>query len=174
VVEPPTRQKPHPPLWMAAGSAASIRFAAEHGCHLILDQFAAIEVIGERIARYKAQLAAPSQMQVTVARDMQVTKSPAEKEAALARCRNGRQQILSVSRWPGQAGGSHILAYADSPEELEDNSLIGSPEEIFHKVEQLRKAGAEYLILSCGGSRESLRALAREIMPAFSAAAAVS
>ena len=28
IVEPPTHQKPHPPIWMAAGSAASIRKVA--------------------------------------------------------------------------------------------------------------------------------------------------
>ena len=36
------------------------------------------------------------------------------------------------------------------------------------KLEALRRAGIEYVILSCGGSRESLRRFAHEIMPAFS------
>src|SRR5499433_3861554 len=40
VVEPPPAQLPHPPLWVAAGSAPSIRRAAARGFNLILDQYA--------------------------------------------------------------------------------------------------------------------------------------
>jgi hypothetical protein len=36
----------------------------------------------------------------------------------------------------------------------------------------LRRAGVEYVIMSCGGSRESLRRFAHEIMPAFADAPA--
>src|SRR5881296_2794197 len=42
IVEPPTAQKPHPPLWMGAGSPDSIRTVAERGHNLLLDQFASI------------------------------------------------------------------------------------------------------------------------------------
>ena len=50
----------------------------------------------------------------------------------------------------------------------EANSLIGTPNEIIGKLETLRRCGVEYVIMNCGGSRESLRRFAREIMPAFS------
>src|SRR5215471_13934946 len=39
VVEPPTAQRPHPPFWVAAASASSIRRAAGRGFNLILDQY---------------------------------------------------------------------------------------------------------------------------------------
>src|SRR5947209_4975712 len=42
VVEPPTKQKPHPPIWMAAGQPDSIAKVARRGCKLLLDQFASI------------------------------------------------------------------------------------------------------------------------------------
>src|SRR5881394_2869665 len=45
VVEPPSAQQPHPPLWVAAASAPSIRRAAERGFNLILDQYASPEQI---------------------------------------------------------------------------------------------------------------------------------
>ena len=54
------------------------------------------------------------------------------------------------------------------PEEVEANSLIGTPDQIMGKLEALRRAGVEYVIMSFGGSRESLRRFAHEIMPAFS------
>src|ERR1700735_1027916 len=53
VVEPPPAQWPYPPLWVAAGSEASIRRAAARGCNLILDQYASPQVIAERIAIYR-------------------------------------------------------------------------------------------------------------------------
>src|SRR4051812_25234310 len=54
VVEPPPAQQPHPPLWVGAGSAPSIRRAAERGFHLLLDQYASPEQIAERIALYRS------------------------------------------------------------------------------------------------------------------------
>src|SRR3981189_2505736 len=50
LVEPPTSQNPHPPLWMGAGSPSSIRRVAVRGYNLLLDQFAAFDVIADRIA----------------------------------------------------------------------------------------------------------------------------
>src|SRR5499426_1660922 len=55
VVEPPTRQRPHPPIWMGAGRPASIKRVAAYGFNLLLDQFAPIATIGERIALFKAE-----------------------------------------------------------------------------------------------------------------------
>ena len=54
VVEPQSAQRPHPPLWMAAGSDASIRKVAERGCNLLLDQYALPDVIAHRIGLYRA------------------------------------------------------------------------------------------------------------------------
>jgi alkanesulfonate monooxygenase SsuD/methylene tetrahydromethanopterin reductase-like flavin-dependent oxidoreductase (luciferase family) len=171
VVEPPSWQKPHPPFWMAAGSPASIRRVAERGYNLILDQFAAFDVIAERIALFKAACAAcgraGEQLGVALARNMNVVTSRADKEAALERHRQFNERILAVSRWPDRPGGSHILAYDHAAADAEANSLIDTPDEIAVRLERLRRAGVEYVIMSCGGSRESLRRFAREIMPAF-------
>ncbi len=53
IVEPPTAQKPHPPIWMGAGSPDSIRAVAARGYNLLLDQFASFEAVAERIAIFK-------------------------------------------------------------------------------------------------------------------------
>src|SRR5581483_4272931 len=76
VVEPLPKQQPHPPLWVAAGSEASIRRAAARGFNLILDQYASPEQHGRRIALYRAERQAHGlafdPMQVAVSRQVYV------------------------------------------------------------------------------------------------------
>lgn len=172
IVEPPTAQKPHPPLWMAAGSADSIRKVAARGCNLLLDQYALPDVIAERIALYRAEVEARGRvfdpMSVALARDVYVARDAADKSAALERNARQRQRIIDVARTPGRSGGSHVLAYADSASGNEAAALYGSPDEIARKLEALRAAGVHYVLGSMGGgSRDTLRRFAREIAPAF-------
>ena len=171
VVEPPTAQKPHPPIWMAAGSAASIKRVAARGCSLLLDQFASVHVIGERVALFKAEVEARGgtfdPMSVAVARDAYVARDRADKMAALERNAKSRQRTVAVSQAPGQQGGSHVLGYRHTAESGEAVSLVGTPDEISEKLEALRAAGAHYVLASFSGSRESLRRFAREAAPAF-------
>src|SRR5215472_18507729 len=100
VVEPPPAQQPHPPLWVAAGSAASIRRAAARGFNLILDQYASPQALGERIAIYGAERQAHGlafdPMQVTVARQLYVAKDKTDKEAALVRQAEYTKRTISV------------------------------------------------------------------------------
>ena len=58
IVEPPTAQKPHPPIWMAAGSPDSIRKVARRGCKLMLDQLASTALSIERFNIYKTEVEA--------------------------------------------------------------------------------------------------------------------
>jgi alkanesulfonate monooxygenase SsuD/methylene tetrahydromethanopterin reductase-like flavin-dependent oxidoreductase (luciferase family) len=58
VVEPPSAQKPHPPFWMGAGSANSVREVAERGYNLLLGQYAPPEEILEQFAQFAAEVRA--------------------------------------------------------------------------------------------------------------------
>jgi len=172
VVEPRPAQAPHPPLWMAAGSAASIRRVAARGGNLLLDQFALPDAIGERIALFKAEVEARGRafdpMSVAVARDAYVSKDEEDKQAALIRAANVRRRTIEVSRAPDRPGGSHILSYAHD-DAGNGAALYGTPDEIAKKLEALRAAGVTYVLASFGGSsRTSLQRFAREIAPAFS------
>src|SRR5262249_59906351 len=107
VVEPPPGQAPHPLLWTGAGSPASIKLAAERGHNLILDQFASAEMLGERIALFRAEVAARGRRydprQVVVARDLFVVDNEREREAAIERNNRLHARTLSVSRAPRRA-----------------------------------------------------------------------
>jgi alkanesulfonate monooxygenase SsuD/methylene tetrahydromethanopterin reductase-like flavin-dependent oxidoreductase (luciferase family) len=157
VVEPPPEQAPHPPLWTGAASLTSIKRAAHRGHNLILDQFASVEMLSERIALFQAEAAACGRrdlMQVVVARDMFVVNNQREREAAIERNNRTHARTLSASRAPDRAGGSHILAYAHTVEQQRDSPLIGSPDEILAKLQTLSDAGVEYVMLNAAGSRE--------------------
>jgi alkanesulfonate monooxygenase SsuD/methylene tetrahydromethanopterin reductase-like flavin-dependent oxidoreductase (luciferase family) len=174
VVEPPTAQRPHPPLWVAAASPPSIRRAAARGFNLILDQYAGPDAIGERIALYRSEREANGYpfdpMQVTVARQVYVAKDEADQKAALARQAEFTQRTVAVSRAPDGTAGSHVLAYANTVGATEANALFGVPDEICAMLAALNKAGAVYVLLMITGGKEQLHRFAREIMPEFSRA----
>ena len=165
VVETPA-QRPHPPLWVAAGSEASIRRAAKRGFNLILDQYASPEALGQRIALYRREGMANGR--VAVARQAYVANDRSDAEAALQRQAEWNKRTVAVSRAPDGKAGSHILAYAATPEGTEANALYGTPDEICEKIEALRGAGVEYVILTILDGMAQLRRFAREVMPAFS------
>jgi alkanesulfonate monooxygenase SsuD/methylene tetrahydromethanopterin reductase-like flavin-dependent oxidoreductase (luciferase family) len=178
VVEPPPMQRPHPPLWVAAGSEASIRRAAARGFNLILDQYASPQALGERIRIYRAERAAgglaSSPAQVAVARQLYIARDEADKRAALVRQAAYTQRTVDVSRAPDARRGSHVLAYADKAGGTEENALYGTPDEIAAGLAALRDAGVDDVLLTVQGGREQVRRFARDIMPAFARAPAAA
>jgi len=178
VVEPPPAQRPHPPLWVAAGNPHSIRRAGERDFNLILDQYASPQVLGERIAIYRAAREAHGlrfdPMQVAVARQLYIAKDKADTQAALVRQAAYIKRMADVARAPDANAGatvrSHLNAYADRPGATEEHAMFGTPDEICAKLMALRAAGVRYVILAFAGGVEQLRWFARDIMPEFSGA----
>ncbi len=123
VVEPATAQKPHPPVWIAAGRPESVRNVAALGANLLLDQFASTEAIGERIALFKAECEARDRafdpMDVAVARNLYVARDADDASAALARQARTHHRMIERSRGPAGARRSHIMAYADKADATE-------------------------------------------------------
>jgi alkanesulfonate monooxygenase SsuD/methylene tetrahydromethanopterin reductase-like flavin-dependent oxidoreductase (luciferase family) len=175
IVEPPPAQRPHPPLWVAAGNPHSIARAGERGFNLILDQYAGPAVLAERIAIYKSAREKAGlgfdPMQVAVARLAYVAADKADRDAALERQAEYTARTVAVSRAPGGKGegtaGSHVLAYADRAGATEEHALFGTPDQLRAMVDDLRGAGVRYLLLMIFGGPDQLRRFAREIMPAF-------
>jgi alkanesulfonate monooxygenase SsuD/methylene tetrahydromethanopterin reductase-like flavin-dependent oxidoreductase (luciferase family) len=176
VVEPPTSQKPHPPLWMGAGRPESIRKVAQRGFNLLLDQFAPLEIIGERIALYKAEVEALGRtfdpMTVAVARSVNVVVTEAERQKAIEARVAARLRVDRLAQRPDGKNKASIMSYAHTAEVAEAGALYGTPDEIAAKLQRLRDSGAEYVLLNSPGGIQSLRRFTRELMPAFAAAAA--
>jgi len=172
VVEPPTAQRPHPPMWMGAGRPASIRKVAAYGYNLLLDQFAPVDQIGERIALFKAEVQASGRpfdpMSVAVTRSIHVVMSAAERAKALEARLAARRRMERLAQRPDGQNRASMMSYADTLEAAEAGALYGTPDEIVAKLQALRDAGAEYVLLNSAGGRESLRRFAHEVLPALS------
>jgi alkanesulfonate monooxygenase SsuD/methylene tetrahydromethanopterin reductase-like flavin-dependent oxidoreductase (luciferase family) len=171
VVEPPTRQKPHPPIWMGAGSPASIKRVAARGFNLLLDQFAPFEQIGERIALYKSEVEAAGgtfdAMRVGVTRSVNVVTTAAEREKAVEARMAARRRTEELAQIPGGRNQASIMSYSDTREAAEESALYGTPDEIMAKLGALRALGADYVLINSAGGIAALRRFATEVMPAF-------
>jgi alkanesulfonate monooxygenase SsuD/methylene tetrahydromethanopterin reductase-like flavin-dependent oxidoreductase (luciferase family) len=172
VVEPPTRQKPHPPFWQGAGHPESIRKVAARGHNLLLDQFASIDETINRFSIYQAAMQAYgfafSPSQVGVARAFFIADTAEEKAAAVERRLKAQRQMQTISQRPDGSNTASIMAFSDTREASEESALYGTPDEICRKIELMQAQGVEYLLLNGGGtSRDNLRRFAREVMPHF-------
>jgi alkanesulfonate monooxygenase SsuD/methylene tetrahydromethanopterin reductase-like flavin-dependent oxidoreductase (luciferase family) len=171
VVEPAPIQRPHPPFWMGAGSAESIRRAAREGYSLLLDQIAPTDVIIDRVRIFREECAAIGRrydpMMVGVTRGLQIVHNDEERRRAIATRRAVLQNIGDLARGPGAERYHQIR---DDPDafELDDAPLLGTPEEIIAQLKRLEAGGvANVLFAAPGASIAHLRTFAEEIMPAF-------
>ena len=161
VVEPAPLQRPHPPLWLAAGSPDSIRRAAREGYNLLLDQLAQTDQVARRIALFRetcAEIGRPYHPgMVATARALQMIRSEGERAEALAT----RRRVLSVIA---------DLARDRLADRVEDDSapLLGTPDEIVARLRELEKAGAtNILLVDPNASVANLRAFAQHVLPSF-------
>ncbi len=178
VVEPPTAQQPHPPIWMGAGGESSVRQVAERGYNLLLGQYASPADVGRSIAAYRQAVEASGRrfdpLSVGVTRAFFVCDGPEDKEAALQRRLANRVRQLKLATQPdGTVLGGPDRATGDPDAVNRNSAMYGSPDDIAEKLDELRRAGVGYVLINGGGSgggatgRQSLRRFAAEVMPHF-------
>jgi alkanesulfonate monooxygenase SsuD/methylene tetrahydromethanopterin reductase-like flavin-dependent oxidoreductase (luciferase family) len=172
IVEPPPSQKPHPPIWIAAGKPDSIRSVAARGCKLLLDQFASTETVGERVALFRAECEARGRtfdpMDVAVARNLYVARDAVDAQTALARLAEAHAGMVALSQHPDGRNQSHITAYAGTPGATEASALYGTSDRIAAELEALRAVGVQHVLIhGAESTRQSVRRFSTEIMPAF-------
>ena len=171
LVEPPPASKPHPTLWMGAGSPASIKKVAALGYNLLLDQFCPIEEIGERIALYRSEVEARGRrfdpLSVGVTRSVNLVETAEELQRALEMRLAGRRRVDALAERPDGANRSNVGFSSDTLEAAAAGALYGNPDEIATKLQALRDVGAEYVLLASQNGLPTLRRFARELMPTF-------
>ena len=178
IVEPPPATRPHPVVWMGAGSDRSIREVARRGFNLLLGQYANPQDVAHCIAVFRAAVEERGEtwdpMRVGVTRAFFVSESEQEKEEALERRLANRVRQLKIATTPdGRSLGGPDRAEGDPDQINRKSAIYGTPDEIARHMEDLEKAGVGYMLINGGGAGggerglRSLRRFAREIMPTF-------
>ena len=169
VVEPPSVQKPHPKLWMGAGSPRSITQVADYGFDMLLGQYDSFETIVEEVNLFKSLVEAKGEtfdpMRVGVARSVNIVDTKAEYDAAIDARMAGRRRTQNLAQRPD---------FEDTREIAELGTIYGTPDQVAEKIQDLKDAGIEYILLNCPAGIETLRRFAKEVMPAFAGSAKVT
>ena len=170
-VEPAPIQQPHPPFWMGAGSAESIRRAAREGYNLLLDQIAPIDLILERVRIFREECEQVGRsydpVMVGVTRGLQIVHNDEERQRAIQVRRQVLKNIGDLARGTG-AERYHQIKDDEDSFELDDAPLLGTPEEIIARLKRLEAGVIENVLFAAPGAAIAhLRTFAEEIMPAF-------
>jgi alkanesulfonate monooxygenase SsuD/methylene tetrahydromethanopterin reductase-like flavin-dependent oxidoreductase (luciferase family) len=183
IVEPRPVQTPHPPLWLGAGSTASIQRAAREGYRLFLDQTGTFELTAERVAVYRAERERLGETfqpgDVAVTRSLAIARTAEERERRIEERARVLEMLRSSTLLPGQNAADAASAasrpfYVDPAQERENteqSAILGTPEECVERLERLAAGGVDY-VLFANPPIEDLRIFAREVMPALAASAA--
>ena len=150
-VLPKPRQRPHPPVWLAATSPESVVSAARDGFTILMDPHSSHVQIAEKRGLYRKTLEehghALGGRDIPIARLLAIAPSDAEaREVARA---GAAWTVGSYARPKGtrHRGGEH--ASADDPVERYVNEVVvhGSPERVTDELLRLRdELPMEYLL----------------------------
>jgi alkanesulfonate monooxygenase SsuD/methylene tetrahydromethanopterin reductase-like flavin-dependent oxidoreductase (luciferase family) len=175
IVEPPVVQKPHPPIWVGAGSEASIRKAAQDGYNLLLDQIVSFEAIGERVAIYRDEIESLGRTydpySIAVTRGLMAARDDAErdfKHAFRGKFITGVQVLSTDPKMQARAYAPRDGRATDPREISEKGAVIGDTQEMIDRLGRLYDAGVRNVLLhDLLGSHETLQLVAEEVMPHF-------
>jgi len=162
VVEPPSTQKPHPQLWMGAGSPRSVKQVAQLGFNMLLGQYDSFDMIVDEIAMYKSEVESLGRtfdpLSVAVARSVNIVNSNDEYEEAMDNRMAARRRTQE-----------HALqsSFQDTREATEAGTIYGSLEHVTKEIQTLRDVGIEYVLLNCPAGISTLRRFAKDVIPSF-------
>ena len=162
VVEPPSTQKPHPQIWMGAGSPRSVKQVAQLGFNMLLGQFDSFEMIAEEVALFKSEVESLGRvfdpMSVAVARSVNLVDSAAEYDQALESRMAARRRSQNLALRPD---------FQDTRDSAEAGTIYGSPDQVSEKIQALHDIGIEYVLLNAPAGISTLRRFAKDVMPGF-------
>ena len=162
VVEPPSTQKPHPQIWMGAGSPRSVKQVAQLGFNMLLGQFDSFEMIAEEVALFKSEVESLGRvfdpMSVAVARSVNLVDSTAEYDQALESRMAARRRTQNLALRPD---------FHDTRDSAEAGIIYGSPDQVSEKIQALHDIGIEYVLLNAPAGISTLRRFAEDVMPGF-------
>ena len=106
-----------------------------------------------------------------VSRAFFVAKNAEEKAKAIEARLANQTRLAKLAQTPDGSSKSSMLSFDQTLDAAAESAMFGTPDEIAAKLSKLRAAGVEHILLNGpAGSRENLRAFARDVMPAFAGA----
>jgi alkanesulfonate monooxygenase SsuD/methylene tetrahydromethanopterin reductase-like flavin-dependent oxidoreductase (luciferase family) len=190
-VHPKPVQTPHPPVWVAASTPRSMDRIVQNQWNLLIGQGLTLQQVGEQVAYFRhaheTAYGTYDPYRVKVARAMYTapTVEQARREAeapfmwfkktadAVSAPPQRRTDLLpdNFAHYRRRFATEAAFNYQDMAERV---ILFGSPAQVAERVEALRQAGVESLILfvNFGGIdsqkvKDSLALFATEVMPLF-------
>lgn len=178
IVEPTPAQSPHPPIWIGAGSEASIRSAARSRTRLLVDQFGTIDSTCQKVDWYRDEIERnggvfdPTHVcaarHLMLLRDENLHTLEAEYDQRLA----GIMRLREASRVPGDDRELTVAdhAFYDTARANTEDAVIGGlPETCITKLKTLEAAGVgQVLMIDPSGGIPRLEHFAETVMPSFS------
>ena len=181
-VLPKPLQQPHPPIWLAAGSAGAIRWAGKRGYSILLGPHSTFAETAAHWELYRAELEAAGHTiagrEIPIARFVAV----ADTDAAAAQiARDGAEWLV------GSYMHANNATRPDSPDQailtmdpaakiaryLDSAMIHGSPQRVIAQIEQLRsEMHLDYLMLA-PLNHASFMAFTEHVLP-FVAGSSVS
>jgi len=158
---PRTRQQPHPPIWQVVDSASSVEFAGRNDIGIIMWRPPA-DMLRERFRLYQDSAATvgkkrPLGSRCGITRDTFVAET---KEKARELCEKYLIRFLNYHNWRGPKIYLHPgEQYSSEQEErlkssldydfVQRSVLVGSPEEVIDRIEELREvSGVEQILIN--------------------------
>jgi alkanesulfonate monooxygenase SsuD/methylene tetrahydromethanopterin reductase-like flavin-dependent oxidoreductase (luciferase family) len=190
-VHPRPVQTPHPPVWVAASSPGSMDRIVHHHWNLLIGQGLTVQQVGEQVAYFRQANENATGIydpyRVKVARAMYTAPTPEQArrdaEAPFMWFKRTADEVSAPPQRRIDLLPDNFEHYrrrfateaAFNYSEMADRvMLFGSPEQVAERVEALRQAGVESLILfvNFGGIdsqkvKDSLELFATEVMPQF-------
>jgi alkanesulfonate monooxygenase SsuD/methylene tetrahydromethanopterin reductase-like flavin-dependent oxidoreductase (luciferase family) len=190
-LHPKPIQRPHPPLWVAAGSPTSIERVARHNWNLLIGQGENFQQVAAQVEYFRSAVAEAgfpySPDRVTTARAMYT--APSQEQAR----RDTEAPFMWFKRTGQEVGAppDHRVellpddfkeyrrrfargVYANYDTMWEQVVLFGTPDDVAERIAGLRHAGVENLIffVNYGGIEhqkvlDSLELFATKVMPCF-------
>lgn len=171
VVEPAPVQRPHPPLWNAAGSPDSISRVADSDMKLLLDQFGDMTLTEERVENFRKSCEAAGRtfdpMDIGLSRTVIIVDSEEERQEVYAERIERQKSIDQFGKLPGLPGKSAPTSYDDPSSADDDAYIIGTPKEVVAKLRRLESMGVGRILMTTIGGPELLERVADEVMPEF-------
>lgn len=177
-IEPPGQQQPHVPIWIGAGSEASVRSAGARRFRLLLDQFGDLEQTRNRIEWYRSGIrdgdGVDDSGEVALTRALMILfddESREQLDDEYERRIAGIKLIRERSQIPGAqrplTAADHAF-FNEAREATEAAVIGGSPKECIDRLKDFEGTGVDLVLLNDPLLRtDRLRLFADKVMTEF-------